>query len=92
MNYALALRTAGMTDQALIESTAASFYLEQTGHVRYQARVLNKHCNGITWILAGWKRLTKISIGLIGYFASSEIAVRLHRWENTRARIYLAAA
>lgn len=41
MNFAIALKAAGLIDQALIESAAASYYMEQAEHLRCQARIIN---------------------------------------------------
>jgi tetratricopeptide (TPR) repeat protein len=89
MNYSRALRASGSNDDALIEAAAADYYLEQAGHVRYRARVLNN----IAWLLLTLNRISEAHESLDRsehLFQNLRDRGMLAQVADTRAHLYLA--
>jgi tetratricopeptide (TPR) repeat protein len=90
MNYSIALRAAGRPVDALVEAGTASLQLEQAGHLRHQARVLNN----VSMILLDLERLEeahqkldqaeRLFLRVDDHGGTAQVA-------ETRARVYLAA-
>jgi transcriptional regulator with PAS, ATPase and Fis domain len=96
MNYAAVLKKLGVAerredymDRALVECTAASYHLEQAGHIPYRAAVEN-NLGSLLFITGkfteAYEHLDRAHL----LFASLKDSTHMAQVDDTRARVFLA--